>query len=113
RLRDGAFLEPVFRYQLVGDSRNGAALKASAPGEIGTGNGLMVANEIEHDPAIDVASSLTSGDAKVAQVYFSHDRPGNLFSPRTISRPTEVCPQKNSEFAKGWKVPFTRASAGT
>src|SRR5262249_27456858 len=70
--------------QLVGNRGDSAALKARAAGQISAGDGLMLTNQVEHDATIDVAGGLASGDAKVAQVYFSHDRPGNLVSPRTI-----------------------------
>ncbi len=76
RLRNGALLEPVFGDQLIGDGGNGAPLEAGAAGQIGARNGLMLAHQVEHDAAVDVAGGLASSDAKVAQVYFSHADPG-------------------------------------
>ena len=66
-------LHPAFGDQLLRDHRDGTALQTRMTGEIGTRNRLMLANEIQHNPAIDVAGRSNAGDLKIIEINLASD----------------------------------------
>ena len=78
---DGAFGDPPFFDQLVDDGRDGAALKAGPAGQIRPRHRLVVAQEIERDPAVDLPRRLARGDLEIRQIDLAHGV-GELYQSR-------------------------------
>ena len=53
-----AFEHPALLNQLLDDQRDGAALQARGAGQVGARNRLPGADQVEHDPAVDIADHL-------------------------------------------------------
>jgi len=68
----GAFDDPRLVDQLFDDRRNSAALQAAEAGEIGAGDGLAGANEVEDDAAVDVTHHFTGRAPNALGVDHSH-----------------------------------------
>ena len=66
-LDEGAALE-----QLVDDEADLAAADAHRAGEVGAGEGLPGAHQIEDDGAVDLARGAPRGDSKAGRVDLSH-----------------------------------------
>src|SRR5438270_11438888 len=66
-----AFDQPLFFKQLFGDERDGAALQAGEPCEIGARNLMTQAHQIEQDAAIDFARRLIAGRLNPVLLQFS------------------------------------------
>src|SRR5689334_24002072 len=65
---DGAFGDPALANQLLGDRGDGAGLQPGMARQIGPGDRLVPAYQVEHDPAVDVAGRFARGYLKVGQV---------------------------------------------
>jgi hypothetical protein len=89
-----AFHYPMFADQLFSDGRDGASLESGAASEASPRDGLVAANQVEHDTAVDVAGRSAAGNSKVVQVYFSHLWPSSTFGERIISLPRLKVHQK-------------------
>jgi hypothetical protein len=66
RLPDRPLPEPPLGQELLGDDRNGASLQSGVTGQIRAGNGLMLADQIEHDATVDVTRRLARCNLEVA-----------------------------------------------
>ena len=69
---DGAFSDPAFIDELIHDRGNGAALETGQPGQIGARHRIVPADEVQRDPAIDLARGLARGDLEVGKVDLAH-----------------------------------------
>ena len=69
---DGAFGDPAFFDQLIDDRRHGAALQARAARQIRPRHRLVMAEEIERNPPVNLARGLARGDLKVRQIDLAH-----------------------------------------
>ena len=69
----GAFEHPVLFDQLFDDEGNGAALQAGDAGEVGAGDGVPGADEVEDDAAVDVANDFGGGDLDSVFVGGGHE----------------------------------------
>jgi len=67
-----SLFQPSFRDQLLGDDGHRAALQAGLSHQIRPRNGLMLADKIQHDAAVDVAGGLARRHLKIIQVNFTH-----------------------------------------
>ena len=64
----GAFGDPLFFDELLDDGGDGAGLQAGGAGEIGAGYGLLRADDLEDDVAIDVARVFAGCEFDVGEV---------------------------------------------
>ena len=69
---DGAFGDPAFFNQLIDDRRHGAALQAGAARQIRPRHRLVMAEEIERNPPVNLARGLARGDLEVRQIDLAH-----------------------------------------
>jgi hypothetical protein len=67
-----ALLHPILFDQFFGDYGDSAALKPGMTRQIGPRNGLMIAYQIKHDSAVDVARRLARRHLKIGQIDLSH-----------------------------------------
>jgi hypothetical protein len=44
------------------------------PHEVGPGNWLMLADQVQHNSAVDIASRFAGGHLKIVQINFTHER---------------------------------------
>jgi hypothetical protein len=65
----GAFGDPLFFDQLLDDGGDGAGLEAGRTGEVGASYGLLRADNLEDDVAIDVARVFAGCEFDVGEVY--------------------------------------------
>ena len=65
QLSSSTFDNPAFRNELLGDGRDGAALKARAARQSGAGDGLMLTDQIENDPFVNITGRFTPRDLEV------------------------------------------------
>ena len=70
----GSFEDPVAFDQVFDDEGDGAALQAGNAGEVGAGDGLLRADEVEHDAAVDVADAFSGGEMDAGFVGDGHGR---------------------------------------
>ena len=63
----GAFEEDALGDEVVDDEADGAAAGAHEAGEVGAGDGLPGADEVEEDLAVDLAGGAAAGDANRAR----------------------------------------------
>jgi hypothetical protein len=61
----GALSNPTFVDQLLGNRRDGAALKSRLARQVGTRNRLTGTNQIEHDAPINIARRFAGGNLEV------------------------------------------------
>ncbi len=64
----GPFAHPVFTNQLLDNLRNGAALQAGAARQVGTGDGLAGADQLENDVAVDAPRGFAGSQLQIAQI---------------------------------------------
>ena len=63
---------PALRDQFLGDRGNGAALQARLARQVRARNRLVLANQVQHDPPVDIPGGLTRGDLKSRQFNLAH-----------------------------------------
>ena len=78
---DGAFGDPPFCDQLVDDGRDGAALETGPPREVRPRHRLVVPQEVQRDPPVDLPRGLARGDLEVRQIDLAHEM-GELYQSR-------------------------------
>src|SRR6266851_1442834 len=66
--RHGSFSDPLFFDQLLDDGGDGAGLQSGGAGEVGAGYGLLRADDLEDDVAIDVARVFAGCEFDVGEV---------------------------------------------
>ncbi len=71
-LARGSFEDELLFEQFVDDDADGAAANTHGACEVGTGNRLMRAHEIQRDPAIDVAGCALRRHSELAGVDSPH-----------------------------------------
>src|SRR5258706_5386597 len=69
---DRALLHPALCDELFGDRRHRAALQSRLPRKIGARHRLVLADQVQENAAIDVASGLAGGYLKIVEVDLSH-----------------------------------------
>ena len=55
--------------------------------QIGARNGLMPANQVEHDAAVDVAGRFARRHLKIGQIDFSQPSPPTSENPAAVETP--------------------------
>jgi hypothetical protein len=55
--------------EVVDDARDRAAAHAHHAGQVGAGNGLMCADQVQHNAAVDLARGTPRGDAKMSCAF--------------------------------------------
>ena len=73
QLAPGAFGDPAFANELLGNGRNGAALQTGTASQAGAGDRLVAPKQVQNDAAIDVPRSRAAGHLKTAQINLSHE----------------------------------------
>ncbi len=99
---DGAFGDPSFLDQLIDDGRDGATLQARAARQIRPRHRLMMPEEIERNPPVDLARGLTRGDLEVRQIDLAHGVGGTVSESTVDSRRSSVSvfsPSRQSQSA--------------
>src|SRR5215831_3939606 len=83
-----ALFYPILLDQLLGNDGYGTALKARMSGQVGTGDGLVAADEIEDDPPVNVAGGFTCRYLEIGKVDLSHsaDRDSIIRSANYIAQ---------------------------
>ena len=81
-----AFVDPALDDQLVDDGRDGAALQAGSPGQIGPGQRFVPANQAERDSTVDLprrfaGRDLEAGEVDLAHAHLRHERAGEQRLP--------------------------------
>jgi hypothetical protein len=71
-LAGGAFGQEVSLEQVVDDEGDGGAADAHGAREIGTGDGLVGANQVQDDAAVDLAAGAARRDLEPGRVDASH-----------------------------------------
>ena len=75
RLAGRAFVDQPLGHQFLRQHADHAARHAHAPRQIGARDGLVLANQVERDPAIYLAGGCARRDAEVTCVDFAHGKP--------------------------------------
>ena len=94
---DGAFGDPPFFDQLIDDGRHSAALKARSARQVRPRHRLVMAEEIERNPPVNLARGLARGDLKVRQIDLAHGL-GNCI--RLDSRQSAVGESQSSSLSR-------------
>ena len=94
RFSSGALIDQALVYKLTDQQAHGSACDAHAAGEVGARDGLMLANEIECNAAINVARCSAGGDPKVLSINFAH-------SAAAFPNLSQICPNVGTRYIKG------------